>query len=124
MEYIQKLNKFKHLLKFEQEDAFENIIELRQVYLKRINHLLEIYASKKWRQDAYLIRTKIGPLLSETDSQIKQLVSLQQNKIENANNALSGVLATIIILSLIILATAIIVASRIAFKLINDIVTH
>ena len=120
---LGSLEPFNNILNFEQEDALDNINNLVITYTKEIDNMFQIHGSEKWRQDAYLIRTKIGPLLSETDSQIKQLVSLQQNKIENANNALAGVVATIIILSLIILAIAVIVASRLSFKLIKDIVT-
>lgn len=120
---ISKIETFNNILNFEQEDALDNIKTLIQTYQVEVNKMFEIHGSEKWRQDAYLIRTEIGPLLNETGVQIKDLVNLQQSKIESANNALAGVVATIIILSLIILATAIIVASRIAFKLINDIVT-
>jgi len=120
---LGSLEPFKNILNFEQEDSLDNINNLITTYTKEIDNMFQIHGSEKWRQDAYLIRTKIGPLLSETDSQIKQLVSLQQNKIENANNALAGVVAIIIILSLIILAIAVIVASRLSFKLIKDIVT-
>lgn len=120
---IGEIETFNNILNFEQEDALDNIKTLIQSYKIEVNKMFEIHGSEKWRQDAYLIRTEIGPLLNETGVQIKDLVNLQQSKIESANNALAGVVATIIILSLIILATAIIVASRIAFKLINDIVT-
>lgn len=119
---ITNLDSFKKILNFEQEDAIDNIKILIQSYMIEVDNLILIHGSEKWRQDAHLIRTEIGPLLSETNTQIENLVSLQKNKIESANNALSRILATIIILSLILLATAIIVASRITFKLIKDIV--
>lgn len=120
--YIDNLDDFQDILNFEQEDALDHIKRLNQSYSIEVDKMFEIHGGEKWRQDAHLIRTEIGPLLSETNKQIKVLVKLQQDKIENAKNALSGMLATIIIISLIILAAAIIFSSRIAVKLIKDIV--
>jgi methyl-accepting chemotaxis protein WspA len=119
---INKLTKFKNIFTFEQEDALENIAALKQEFSVEVDKMFEIHKSEKWRTDAHLIRTEIGPLLSETNAQIKSLVKIQRDKINSANNSLIAMIATIMIISLIILVTAIIVASRIIVKLIKDIV--
>jgi len=117
-----EVNGYKNLFTFEQEEAMGNIASLNKKFLIKYEKMFAIHSSEKWRQDAHLIRTDIGPLLSETNLQIKALVKLQRNKIDNANTALTAMIATIMIISLIILVTAIIVASRIVVKLIKDIV--
>lgn len=121
-ELINKLKNYKNILTFEQEEALEEI----SAYWKKFNtqylNMHDLHASDKWRQDAYLIRTELGPLVAETNTQIESLISLQRNKIDNANTALIATIATIMIISLIILGAAIISASRIIVKLIKDIV--
>lgn len=119
---LYKLKNYNDIFTFEQEDALENIAGLKERFTVELEKMFGIHASEKWRQDAHLIRTEIGPLLSQTNVQIKELIKLKRNDIDNANIALTTMVATIIILSLVILATAIIVASRVVLKLINDIV--
>lgn len=119
---LYKLDNYKNIYTFEQEDALENIASLKERFTVELEKMFAIHASEKWRTDAHLIRTEIGPLLSETNVQIKDLIKLKKNDIDNANNALLALIATIMIFSLVILAVAIIVSSRIAIKLIKDIV--
>ncbi len=119
---INKLKSYQGLFTFQQEEAMEKITTLWKKFNVEYIKMHELHSSDKWRQDAHLIRTKIGPLVSETNIQIKELVSLQRNKIDNANNALITMIVSILIISLIILAAAVIAASRIVVKLIQDIV--
>ena len=119
---LYKLKNYSDIFTFEQEDALENISSLKERFTVELEKMFGLHASEKWRQDAHLIRTEIGPLLSRTNVQIKQLIKLKRKDIDNANTALLTIVATIIILSLVILAAAIIAASRIALKLIKGIV--
>ena len=119
---ITQIKSYKNILTFEEDDALDNIIRLKEEFTVESAKMFKMHASEKWRQDAHLIRTEIGPLLAETNEQIKELVSLEKREIDNASNALNAMFATIMIISLIILGTAIIVASRIVIKLIKDIV--
>ena len=120
---IEKLNQSKNLMTFEQEDAFENIVRLRKKFVIEIEKVFELHQSEEWRQDAHIIRTSIGPLISRTNSQIKELIKQERNEIDSANKSLIAMLATIIFMSIIILGVAIIASSRIIVKLIKDIVT-
>lgn len=119
---IKKVQKQSQHLTFDQADSLEQILQFKKDFYVNLEQLYKIHSSEQWRQDAHLIRTEISPLLSQANEKIKSLTTLQRNKIDNANSGLVGLLATIIILSLIILAVAIIFSSRIAVKLIKDIV--
>lgn len=120
---IAELAQAKNLMSFEQEDAFENIMRLRKNFIIEIEKVFAIHQSEEWRQDAHIIRTNIGPLLSDTNLQIKELIKYERDEINAANKSLINMLATIILIILIILGVAIIVSSRIIVKLIKDIVT-
>lgn len=119
---LDEVKNLQDIFTFEQEDAVENIGTLLQEFSEESEKMFTIHQSEKWRQDAHLVRTEIGPLLSETNSLIKQFVTHQQNEIDGASEALVGMIATIMFISLGILAIAIIVASRIVVRLIKDIV--
>lgn len=119
---LNEIKELQDIFSFEQEDSVENITTLLQAFSKESAEMFKIHQSEKWRQDAHLIRTEIGPLLLATNSKIRKLVTHQQNEIDNANSALVGMIATIMVVGLIILAIAIIVASRIVVRLIKDIV--
>ncbi len=116
-----ELKKYQDDFTFEQEDAYENIQSLLKEYVFESGKMFKVHTSELWRRDAHLLRTEIGPLLLETNIQIKELVTHQQNKIDSANTALVSLIATIMVVSLIILVIAIIIASRIVVRLINDI---
>ena len=118
---IDELNRYKNIFTFEQDDALENIQSLLKSYSFESDKMFKIHKSEKWRQDAHLIRTEIGPLLLATNSQINELVTHQQKEIDTANTTLVSLIATIMVVSLIILGVAIIIASRIVVRLINDI---
>ena len=73
------------LLTFEQENAIEQFIELEVTFIKNFSRLVEIHSSDKWRQDAYLIKTEVGPLLAEIKLLIRELV-FQQKEITKTTN--------------------------------------
>lgn len=119
---IKNIESYKNIFTFEQEEAIEQIKILKNKFTEESEKMFTLHAGRTWRQDAHLIRTELGPLISETNTQIESLISLQRNKIDNANTALIATIATIMIISLIILGAAIFSASRIIVKLIKDIV--
>ena len=120
---IEKLSQSQNFMTFEQEDAFANIIRLRKKFTNNIERVFKIHQGQDWRQDAHIIRSSIGPLLSKTNSQIKKLIKHERDEIETSSKSLISMLATIIFISLAILGIAIIASNRIRVKLIKDIIT-
>jgi len=82
------------LLTFEQEDAVEGFINLENTFFEKLEKLVEIHGSEKWRQDAYLVRTEVGPLLDEMKSAISELVFKQKESINAANESITSLAAS------------------------------
>lgn len=83
------------LLTLDQYDALEQLDGVMVDFRTQLDNLIEVHGSDKWRTDAYLLRTEIGPLLSDARSDLHELVALLDQRIEQQGNAmLSGLEAT------------------------------
>ncbi len=109
-------------LVFDQADNFENIIAIREKFFVHFEKFLEIHNGTQWRQDAYLMRTEVGPILREIDKKLNLLEVRAQQKIDSANGYLMAEVVVIIIVALALLAAAFIAASRISSQIIKGIV--
>ena len=61
--YITKLNGYGDDLILDQVDSLEQIQEQSKIFFVNLERLHKIHSSEEWRQDAYLIRSEIGPIL-------------------------------------------------------------
>jgi len=94
------------LLTLEQADAFEQISNSLSSFPDKLDQVIELHGSHKWRQDAYMIRTKIGPLLEKlnknldllTETQTRDITAISNELVDTANNT------TIIVVSMLLLA--------------------
>ncbi|MGD8925387.1 MAG: methyl-accepting chemotaxis protein, partial [Thioalkalispiraceae bacterium] len=121
---INKLSKQQESeLRFDQADAFEQIIALREKFFQNIENLYKIHSSNEWRQDASLMRTEVGPILRDIDVNLNQLENRAQQKIDDANSYLMAEVIVIIIIALLMLLAAFIAARRISGQIIKGIVT-
>ena len=104
-------------LTFVQADALEQVIELRTQVIENYEGLQEIDASGKWRTDAYLIRTELGPLMEQIQANVHELVQVQQALIGTTSESLLervagastviGIFTAIgILLSIVVIATS------------------
>ena len=73
------------LLTFEQEEAIDQFPELISHYKTNLEALKAVHGSERWRTDAWLIRTEIGPILDEIDAKITKLVDDQRTYIKSAS---------------------------------------
>ncbi|HEB66522.1 MAG TPA: hypothetical protein ENI93_01105, partial [Gammaproteobacteria bacterium] len=66
--FMDKVGKIKALgedvLNFEQAEAIDNIDRIMREYFKLQDKLIAVHNSDKWRTDAWLLRSEIGPLVS------------------------------------------------------------
>lgn len=76
------------LLTFEQQEAIESIQSVQDKYFALQNTLLEVHGSDKWRTDADLIRTEIGPLVAKIKTDINSLVKTQLSETETISDEL------------------------------------
>lgn len=120
---IDKLITFKSILSPKQKEALNHIKELREKFASHVGELFSIHASEKWQQDAYIIKTEISPLLQHTQSLLKELETIETNKINNAVSNLSLQIITTIIASIISIIIILFLSKFIVAVLIKSIVT-
>lgn len=64
-------------LDFTQEDAIGAIQAAEKKYFTALDKLIQIHGSDRWRTDSYLIRSEIGPLVQNIQSDVDWLVKHQ-----------------------------------------------
>lgn len=119
---IVKIYKMSSLLTFEQTDAIEQIVELKKGFELKIVEFYKIHGSNKWREDAYSIRTEVGPLLRKIDNNLNDLQKIQRKNIDSASASLISEVTSTIVFSILLLLIACISAAVITFELIRNVV--
>jgi len=76
------------LLTLDQEDALDQVAALRERFMERFAELKEIHGGDRWRTDAWLVRTEIGPLLGRIDERIDALVRHASTQAETVTGEL------------------------------------
>ena len=76
---LEKLNAQSELITFEQEDAIAELTRLLPEYQKSLDEMIAVHGSAKWRTDASLIKTELGPLFTDIDVQLNSLLEQLRN---------------------------------------------
>ena len=84
-EKLIQLKEYESLFTFEQSEAYGELVPLVADYKQGLEELFEVHGSEKSYQDRYLIRTEIGPLVTQVGEQLKQISTLL-----NRQNAETG----------------------------------
>ncbi|BAO44400.1 HAMP domain-containing methyl-accepting chemotaxis protein [Thiolapillus brandeum] len=96
-------------LVFEEEDAVDKLSSLLTIYKTELQQMTKIHSSEQWRQDAYLAKKELDPILTRIESKLNKLVEQQrtdiatgsQNLLKQINKAFyigaAGVLAVLLI---------------------------
>ncbi len=92
---LQRLEEQGDLLTLDQADSLQQFTQSMQLFKQRYQKLLEIHGSERWRSDSWLVRSELGPLMKELDSDLASLVQQQESAIEHTSTALiEGAAAT------------------------------
>ena len=91
---LSNIDKNSSLLGFEQEEFFEVIKEQSVEFEASIGALLGIFNSNKSRTDAFLLRTEVGPLLLEIESDLNKLVNNEKANIQTTSSSLLSSLSS------------------------------
>lgn len=77
---LNKLNKYDpNLLTFEQQPALENINKVFKDWRAATDKLILIHSAEDWRQDAFVIRKELSPLVVQIQDRLNTLVKSQQS---------------------------------------------
>ncbi len=72
------------LLTLDQSDSLEQFVVKKNIYMSNLAELIKIHSSDAWRQDSYIVKTEITPLLLNIKDKIDTLVYRQKENIEAA----------------------------------------
>ncbi len=78
------------LYTFEQEDAMENFAEILNNYFNGLDDVIKIHSTDNYRTDIFLMKSEIGPLMSQIETELGQLVSQLKEVITNTSNELQN----------------------------------
>ncbi len=109
-------------LSIEQEAALDEITSATAQFKERLPVLIKLHGSDTWRQDAYLIRSKVGPILTRLKTGLDSLVARQKNNIRQTSNALINNARTTSIAVISMLAVAMASVILLAYMLMSGII--
>lgn len=106
---LDKLSEKEDLLTLDQADSLEQIKAFKKQYHDNLAIMVKDHGSDKWRTDAWLIRSEIGPLLESIKNNLNDLVALQKKHVAEAVtitsddlSALSTLVITLLIAGLVL----------------------
>ncbi len=95
-------------LGFEQEAALTDLSGLIPGFEKHLAYVIKLQGGDQWRQDAYLIRSEISPLIQKLNGDIGHLVDNQVANIDRTSGALidKATEAAVAVIAMLLLAMA------------------
>ncbi len=113
-QFVAFKNKYSNALTLEQEEAMENIDNNLSLYPEILDKVIQLHGSDEWRQDAYLIRSKLGPILARlnnnlnklTQGEIADISGISADLVKNADTTNTSVLlySSLAVLGIVLLA--------------------
>jgi len=124
-QHLASLETFRDQFGFEQEEAFEGFVSGLDEFWTVLDELVAIHSGEDWRQDSYLVRTRVSPLVGGMTEKLQALVDRQRAQIDAAAEATGEIyvntrtrtLVIAVILIISIAAFAWILAGNIARRL-------
>ncbi|MDP1682402.1 MAG: methyl-accepting chemotaxis protein, partial [Burkholderiales bacterium] len=87
---LVKLNKYNQdMLTFEQQPALENINKVYKDWRAAADKLIQMHGAEDWRQDAFVIRKELSPLVVQIQDRLNALVKNQQESTLRNSNQLT-----------------------------------
>jgi methyl-accepting chemotaxis protein len=107
---IEKIQTQADILTLDQDDSIMQFSELFTQVSGKFTHIVELSNGEQWREDAYLLRKEVGPLLRLLSQDLSLLVTEQKTATELTSKKLLDDVADTIILEIGMLITGIIIA--------------
>lgn len=107
---------FADQLVFEQEESVARLQKYWQTYKENYPRMVELHGSEQWRQDAYIARTELDPILQNIENRLNALLQYQQESISRKSQSLLSAIKQSLNLS-IGLALFAVVSSLIGYRI-------
>ena len=85
---LERLRAYGSDLTFDQEDGIQQFSAMREEFLGHVEALQEFDRSGKWRTDAWMVRSEVGPLMDRVKTNLNELVQEQRTQIEGTSRSL------------------------------------
>jgi methyl-accepting chemotaxis protein len=85
---IERLEGYGEALTFDQAIGLEEFVSLREKFIEEFGQLREFDTNDRWRTDAHLVRTELGPLVDDIEQRLGELVTSQQAAINSTSQGL------------------------------------
>jgi len=119
---ITKVKEQQDLLTLDQADAIEQFVTVLGQFSDNLKEMIKLHSGEKWRLDSYMIRTEIGPLVSEVGHHVSKLVDTLRNKATATSHGLAIQVASAIGFLFVLLGVGVIVGGGAAFFISRSIV--
>jgi len=120
-------NNNKSTMTLEQEDATDHIQQILSNFTEKLDEVIALHGSNEWRQDVFLIQSKLGPVLARLNANLNQLTQTQTKDITDISadlvDSADSTIASIIIYALIAMAGIALLAYLLLTGIINPM-TH
>ncbi len=112
-------NKYGDKLSLEHESGLDNINVIVAQFEKNMSTMVAMHSGEKWRTDAYLVRTRIIPLLDKLSTTTASLIDTETGKITEDSMALLDMSDTTAYVVLIMVAIALVTVLVLAYIFIS-----
>lgn len=100
----------------------EELLNIREEYVSRLQPVFDIFASDNWRADSFLMKTEVGPLLEELRNIFEDLADQQLTLAKESGELLTEANQQIQISTIIILLVALLLGAILAIRITGGIV--
>jgi len=87
---VSKLVDLEDMLSFEQADILPVYQKMREEYKTALKETIAIHSTEQFRNDIYLTKTEIGPIIVNSQNQLVELVTKLRNDIANKGATLQN----------------------------------
>jgi len=85
---LTELSDFEDELSDDQLDALETLLEIFPEYLGSLLDTIAVHQSEEWRQDAYIMRTQLTPVIQDIERDLDELNNKLAAQISQTNESL------------------------------------
>ena len=121
-EMNELINEYSDSFTFEQEDYIAEALSIFKKSALHIDKMIEQHGGEEWRQDAFMMRSKLTPVIKQLNADVKSLVDIQLATIARLNDGLLSSATSTMIINIIMVLLSIFAITALAYLLVNGII--